>query len=307
MTAYACFRYNLRVHTKKNFLPFFLLSVGLLAVLLAACAPRAGAPAGSTPLPEMTPTPTEAPMAARVNGKGILLSEFQAELQRYQAAAQQTGQIADETQASQVVLDELINQTLLAQAAAQQNFALDESAVQSRLDEITAAIGGVEKLQTWMNENFYSSESLELALERSMAAAWMCDQIITAVPLQVEQVHARQILVESQSKAEEILRQLQAGTSFENLAYQIDPLTGGELGWFPQDYLLQPEVEQAAFSLQPGSFSGIIQTSYGYHLVEVIAREADHTLSPDALLHQQRLALEKWLKDQREQASIEIY
>ncbi len=306
MIAFACFRYNLRVQIKRKFLHYYV-SIALWVLLLAACAPRTSISESGTPLPELTITPTEAPMTARVNSEGILLSEFQAELQRYQAASLQTGQVIDELLAKQTVLDELINQTLLAQAAAQQNFILDETAVQIRLDELTDAIGGVEKLQTWMNENFYSPESFKLALKRNLAAAWMRDQIIAAVPLQIEQVHARQILVESQSRAEEILRQLQAGVSFEELAYQFDPLTGGELGWFPRGYLLQPEVEQTAFSLEAGSYSGIIQTSYGYHLIEVIAREVDHALSPDALLNQQHLTLEKWLEEQRALASIEIY
>ena len=72
---------------------------------------------------------------------------------------------------------------------------------------------------------------------------------------------------------------LEAGADFTELAYEYDPLTGGDLGWFPAGYLLQPDVETAAFSLQPGQYSGIIQTSYGYHIVYVIERDSNHPLS----------------------------
>ncbi len=44
--------------------------------------------------------------------------------------------------------------------------------------------------------------------------------------------------------------QLQAGADFATLAYRYDPLTGGDLGWFPRGVLTQPAVEEAAFSLQ---------------------------------------------------------
>jgi len=246
-------------------------------------------------------------MAARVNNEGIVLSEFQAELQRYQAAAQQLNETYDEQIATQEVLDELINQTLLAQRAAQQNYVVDDASLQTRLDSLTQEIGGADALQTWYSQNFYSEESFRQALARNMAAAWMRDQIIADVPSTAEQVHARQILVKNQSEADSILMQLQAGTSFEELAYQYDPLTGGELGWFPHGYLLQQDVENAAFSLQAGEFSDVILTSYGYQIIEVIERDAQHTLSPDALLFMQRSALQSWLEQQRAQSSIEVY
>ncbi len=244
-------------------------------------------------------------MAAHVNGEGILLSEYQAELQRYQAGIQQAGETYDEAVASQAVLDELVNQTLLAQAAQQQGYSLDDTALQTRLDTLTQEIGGVDKLQAWLAQNFYTDESFRMALKRDMAATWMKEQIIAAVPLNTEQVHARQILVDNQSEAEAVLRQLQAGTAFDTLAYEYDPLTGGELGWFPRGYLLQPDVENAAFSLDAGNFSGIISTSYGFHIVEVLEKEAQHPLSPDALLFMQRQALNQWLEQQRSQSTIE--
>ncbi len=139
-----------------------------------------------------------------------------------------------------------------------------------------------------------------------MAATWMRSQVSAAVPAAAEQVHARQILVDSQSEAENVLRQLQAGTAFDTLAYQYDELTGGELGWFPRGYLLQPDVENAAFSLEAGGYSGVISTSYGYHIVEVIEKDPQHALSPDALSFLQRQALASWLEQQRSQSAIEI-
>jgi peptidyl-prolyl cis-trans isomerase C len=245
-------------------------------------------------------------MAAPVNGAGILLAAYQAELQRYQAALQAEGAAFDQAAASKEVIDELVNQTLLAQAAASQNYTVDDAALQARIDELAGEAGGAEALNAWLAQNFYTDASFRLALKREMAAVWMRNQIIASVPSTAEQVHARQILLDSQSEAESDLRQLQAGTPFDTLAYQYDTLTGGELGWFPRGYLLQPDVESAAFNLEAGAYSGVISTSNGYHIIEVIEKDAQHTLSPDALLFLQRQALENWLETQRSQGNIEI-
>lgn len=280
-----------------------MIFLSLLA--LASCSTVGRAK--ETPTPTQEPTPTEAPMAARVNGEGILQIEYEAELQRYQAAVTQLGQDYDEGAAKQEVIDELIDQTLLAQAAAAQSYSVDDAALQSEMDALTGEIGGAEALQAWYSQNFYTDEGFRNALKRNMAASWMVDKLVSEVPATAEQVHARQILVDSQEEAEAVLRQLQAGTAFEELAYQYDTLTGGELGWFPRGYLLQTAVEDAAFGMEAGGYSGVISTSYGYHLIEVIEKDAAHQLSPDALLFMQRAAVDAWLENQRAQSAIEVY
>ena len=229
------------------------------------------------------PTPTEAPAAARVNGEPVLLSDYEAEMKRYQAALTILGEEYDNEDAKQEILDALIDQALLIQGANERGYSVDDTAMNKRLQELTAEIGGEEALNTWMAENSYDEESLRRALTRDMAAVWMRNQLLSEVPQSEEQVHARQILVRTENEAIAVERQLQVGTSFESLAIQYDPLTGGELGWFPRGYLLQPDVENAAFSLEAGQTSGIIPTGYGYHIIQVIER-GEYPLLPDALL-----------------------
>ena len=231
-----------------------------------------------------------------------LLTEYQSELQRYQAGMQTAGQTSDDATASQAVLEQLENPDPAGRARHSSRVtAWMTQLCRPRLDEMTQEAGGSEQLQSWLNANFYTEDSFKTALKRDMQATWMKQQIIDAAGTTAEQVHARQILLDSQAETDGVLAQLQAGTSFEDLAYDYDPLTGGELGWFPRDYLLQPAVEDAAFSLEPGSYSGVISTSYGYHIVQVIEKDSQHTLSPDALIFMQRRALNTWLEQQRGQ------
>jgi parvulin-like peptidyl-prolyl isomerase len=119
----------------------------------------------------------------------------------------------------------------------------------------------------------------------------------------VEQIHLRQILTYNEADAQTALAELSAGTDFDELAARYDPVTGGELGWVPQGYLLDANADQAVFALQAGEVSGIIATEAGFHIFKAIER-ADHELSPDALLATQETALKLWLAEQREQGDI---
>jgi peptidyl-prolyl cis-trans isomerase C len=283
-----------------------ILFICFAIFLVAGCKAKPDAEINQPQAVTQTPSPTEAPMAARVNGEGILLSDFEAEIQRYQAGMTELGQGYVPTTAKQAILDEMTNQVLLAHAATEQGFTIDDAAVQSRYSELAAEAGNEESLKNWMSKNFYTDESFRRALKLDMAAIWMRNKIIAEVPQSADQVHARQILVANENEAIAAERQLQVGKAFDTLAFEYDPLTGGDLGWFPAGYLLQPDVEKAAFSLQPGQFSGIIPTSYGFHIVFVIERNNQQPLSSEALQFMQQNALEKWLSDQRAQSTIEI-
>jgi parvulin-like peptidyl-prolyl isomerase len=71
----------------------------------------------------------------------------------------------------------------------------------------------------------------------------------------------------------------------------------------PRGYLLDSKIEETAFALPVGEHSEVIATNVGFHIIRVLARE-NHTLSPDASLALQELALKKWIDDQRKQANI---
>ena len=281
---------------------FFAATLLVVLFLFSSCSSGQE----SAPVDTASPTPTEAPLAARVNGEGISLAEYEAELKRYQSGLEQLGEQYNSEQAKQEVMDDLIVQTLFAQAAAAQKYFVDEVDLQVKIDQYAEAAGGQDALQTWIIENFYDSESFRAAVSRDMAVVWMRNYLIAQVPQKTEQIHARQILVNGENEAIGIQRQLEVGTSFKSLAFSYDPLTGGELGWFPRGYLLQPEVENIAFSLQAGQYSGIIPTIYGFHIVEVIEVDPLRLLSKDALHFMQRQALEDWLNTQIEQSAIEI-
>jgi peptidyl-prolyl cis-trans isomerase C len=244
-------------------------------------------------------------MAATINGNGITVREFSAQLAQYKVAQQSLGKTVSEQDATKAVLEDLIAQELLTQGARVAGFVLSGSALDAKIDALQTQAGGPEQLQQWERDNGYvSPESFRLAYQHSLEAAWMRDKIVTAVPKTADQVHVQQILLYNEADANAVLEQLKAGADFNALAAQYDPNTRGDLGWFPKGYLLEPKIEEAAFSLQAGEYSAVIQTDAGFSIVKVLERDPNHPLSPDAYLALQRSALQEWVAQQRAAANV---
>lgn len=282
-----------------------ILSLGLSACasLFKPPATPSPAPPTSTPVP---PTATPPPLAAIVNGEWITENEFIAEVERYQAARQFLGEEVITEEAAKTVLDDLVAQVLLAQAARNDGFKVTEADLDTRIVALSSQIGGADALSIWQAEHGYNDEMFRSALKRAVEAAWMRDKIIAAVPDTAEQVHARQILLYNEDTAQKVADQLAAGTDFAELAALYDPTTNGELGWFPRGYLLEPALEEAAFALQAGQYSQVVSSEVGFHIIFVIERDPQHPLSPDAYLVMQEKGLQAWIEQERAEASIAL-
>lgn len=286
----------------------------LIALCLAACnassqstsVPDASPPASALPA---TATATTAPEAARVNGEPILLQVYQAEVARYEAAIAELGiELATQGEYRAEVLQRLIERQLLAQAAQRLGAEVSDSVLDERLEQLVQERGPLEQ---WVGSIGYSAEEFRQALRVELLAAQMIQTISEGVASDVEQVHARHILVSTEAEADDVLTLLEGGAEFDQLAriYSLDGSTrpgGGDLGWFARGTLTVPELEEAAFALQPGEVSGVVQTELGYHVVEVLNRER-RPLAGNALIDYRSAAVERWLAEQQQAATIEIF
>jgi peptidyl-prolyl cis-trans isomerase D len=87
-------------------------------------------------------------------------------------------------------------------------------------------------------------------------------------------------IADARAKAENVLKELKAGGDFAKLAekYSDDPgsaKSGGELGWIGRGRTV-PEFEKAAFSLGKGQTSGLVKSSYGFHVIHVEDKQDAH-------------------------------
>ena len=93
-----------------------------------------------------------------------------------------------------------------------------------------------------------------------------------------EQVRASHILVKTEDEAKAVVAQLDGGADFAAVAAEksldaSNAKKGGDLGFFSRGTMV-PEFEDAAFALEPGQRSGIVQTKYGYHIILVTEKKA---------------------------------
>ena len=251
------------------------------------------------------PSPTPIPLAATVNGEEITVQEFEAELSRYLSAQGEDNNL-EEAEMVEIVLEDMVNQILLAQGAENLGFELEPEVLNARRDVLVEALGGEMEFENWLLENAYTQQSFDKVLVSAIKGAWMRDRILEDVPVSAEQVHARQILLYNSDQADQVLSELNSGREFATLLAVYEPVTQGELGWFPKGYLPHPAIEEAAFDLQPGEYSQVIETSVGFHIIQVMERESDRPLSPEARLVWQERALQDWVAMQREESNIVI-
>jgi parvulin-like peptidyl-prolyl isomerase len=260
-----------------------------------------GVPSLTPPPPTNTPPPTATPepLALTVNGQPVTLAAYQRELARCQAGKTSAG--FDPAGCPESVRQQLIEQAVVEQGAAAAGRTVGDAEVDAALDRITAGLGDPGAFDDWLAANLYEPDEFRAALRADLLRASLTAQVTGAVGDTAEQVHAMEILVPTEAGARDLLAQLQAGKDFATLAlaYSRDlssRAAGGDLGWFPRGLLTVPEVEQAAFALQPGETSGVVHSSLGYHIVQVIERDPARPLSPAAAQAVRAAAWAEWLK-----------
>ena len=109
-----------------------------------------------------------------------------------------------------------------------------------------------------------SAKAPEKITARHVLIQWMgCDHAPASVVRTRDQAHA---------VAEEVLRKAKAGADFARLAldYSDEPnasARGGSLGRFGHGQMVKA-FEEAAFALAPGEISGIVESPFGYHVIQ---------------------------------------
>ena len=290
------------------------LSIGLLGIAGCGRIPLAilnpsPPPPSATPMP---PTPTPQPLAANVNGEGILLELFELEVIRFEYSKTDSGiDLATLYAYRSALLESMIDIVLLGQGARANGYKVEETEIDDRLNRMIESAGDWGEFELWMELNGYTQESLRIAMVEEIEAAWMVAYITDQVADAADQVHARHILVASEAEAEGLRAQLQDGVDFDLLArqYSIDASTrpaGGDLGWFPQGFLLWPEVEMVAFSLQPGEISTVVMSGIGYHIIETMERE-ERLLAYSVKQVLSERSIESWLTTERATADIQTF
>ncbi|WP_040676992.1 foldase protein PrsA [Paenibacillus sanguinis] len=228
-------------------------------------------------------------------------------------------------------LDTLINQELIDQEAAKQNITVSETDIESELKMYLTQFGSEEKLNEALTQFGMTRDQLDEQIVQQLKLTKLLEPQIEVTDDQVkqifeqnkesfntpEQVRASIILVATEEEAKEIVKELDGGADFAELAKNksLDVMTkgqGGDTDFFARGEQ-DPSVEEASFKLAKGEVSEPVKTSEGYQVIKVTDRKEAHTATLEekqeeirkALVAQQVSGLSgTWLQDIRNGAEI---
>ena len=173
-----------------------------------------------------------------------------------------TGKPAAELQKEQrdEIVDELVNMTLVAQAAEKDGLTKDPE-VQARIDLLRTQVLAQMASEKYAETHPVSDDEVKKEF----------DEQVAKMP---KEYKARHILVEQKETAESIIRELAAGGDFAALAKKEskDPgsaANGGDLGWFSGQSMVKPFSDAVAALEKGATTKEPVQTQYGWHVIKL--------------------------------------
>lgn len=225
----------------------------------------------------------------------------------------------------------LIADKIVEKEVAKEKIKVTEEEIQEELDATIESYGGEEAYAAALESSSMTEEDMKEDIKIYLQTVKLLEPRIEITNEEIstyfdenkdtfatsEQVEASHILVEDEETANEVIKKLEAGGDFAELAkeYSTDTASaenGGELGFFGTGEMTE-EFETAAFAMKVGETSDPVKTDYGYHIIKVTdkqeAKEANLEDSTDGIretLMQEKLSSEytTWLEEKQEEYDI---
>lgn len=212
------------------------------------------------------------------------------------------------------IFEQLLLQNLLLEQAKVDSVEVSENMVIMQVDrqinEFINRAGSREKLEEWLNKPLHQIKREQRVMVRNQMLTQQMQSKIAedirvtpaeirafyrrtpqdSLPMVAAQFEVQQITLfpkieledteNVKARLREYQRQVADGRDFATLAvlYSEDPMSaarGGELGFMARAELV-PEFAQVAFNLQePGRVSKIVETEFGFHIIQLIERQGD--------------------------------
>ena len=164
--------------------------------------------------------------------------------------------------AQERALQEMINVELLSQAAKKAGM-LENEALKLELKRVTTGLIASHYLQQALLDLDISEQDLKDRYQKEYVEGKTADQ----------EYNANHILLKTREEAEDIIKKLDAGADFTELAKQFSTgpsgANGGALGWFKAGDMVKP-FSVAAQALKPGEYSKQpVETEFGWHVIKL--------------------------------------
>ena len=277
--------------------------------------------------------------AATVNGKPIFKSQYDHELSVFQKRAAQQGRPlsdADLTTVKKQILENLIEAEMLYQQSQKEGVKVDDQAINEQIEKIKKRFPDEEAYKKALEGMGISEKEIRSQIQRGLAINQLLDTnvrqkiSVTAEESnnfyksnpnlfkQPEQVKASHILIkvapdaeeaqkkQARKKIETIQKKVRQGEDFGSLAKANSEgptaQRSGDLGYFSRGQMVKP-FEDAAFALNIGEVSKIVETQFGYHLIKVTDKKPARTIPYKEV----QPMLDQHLKNEKEKTEIQGY
>jgi peptidyl-prolyl cis-trans isomerase C len=309
-----------------------------------ASAPAAAspAPAGQAvpAAPAVKPVPAQIPdVVARVNGEDVKKTELEMAIKSLEDRARSAVPPEQRDAVYRQVLDRLIGFHLLVQESKARKVLAPPWEVDGQVEQIKKQFPSEDAFKQMLQSRGVTLEQLRSDTAQTISVNLMLkselEQKIAVTEgdskkffdenkarfRQEESVHASHILIrtpenadaatkaKARAQADDLLAQLKKGGNFADLAkkYSQDPGSapnGGDLGFFSKGQMV-PAFDQAAFSLKPGQTSGVVETSFGYHIIRVSEAKAGRDLGYEEVKGQIDDYLKQQLREKKSQEFVD--
>jgi peptidyl-prolyl cis-trans isomerase C len=329
--------------TRKNLFPTLavVLLIAIVATLATVVRAQSGsdmkASEGSATKVEEGSASSDT--IATVNGTAIEKVAFDREMARVSQQMATIGRPIPHEQMAQLktdIVDNLIDGELLYQESQKENIVVDDATVDEHIatlkkqfpseEKFKETIQGMNISEDEIRTDYKRGRSIELLLEGKVvkdvslpdgAAKIYYDENPTFFK-QPGQVQASHILIkveagadeavkaEARKQIEDIQQKIKDGGDFAELAKEFSEgpsnVNGGDLGLFGRGQMVPP-FEEAAFAMEPGQVSDVVETRFGYHLIKLADKKDDSTAPFEDV--EERLM--QYLKQQETQKQVGAY
>ena len=222
------------------------------------------------------------------------------------------------------ILNQLIDYELLYQQAQKEKVKISNDEINLEIDKIKDNFSSPEEFDGALKANNITLTQLKEDIKRQLIINKVLAEIRSQVSIsdedlleyynenkesliEPEQVHARHILVKTEEEANTLLLQIKEGLAdFSELAKEkstdSSAPSGGDLGFFTRGRMVK-EFEDAAFSLEPGEISDVVQTQFGYHIIKCEEKKEEYSPAFEEIKEQ----ISNALKSQRENEAISVF
>jgi peptidyl-prolyl cis-trans isomerase C len=323
--------------------PIRLLVILLLSLCVVSCSGGGDGETSDAGGSSAAPAVGEGDVAARVKDAVITVPEVRrvAENMLRQGAPADTT-VGGDTEAEQMyrtAMARLIEQRVVEAAAIDQGITVDTAQVQSTISQYQVSAGGAEAFEEMLAANGVTMDDVRRDVRSNLYVRQYFSQAMPAQPTvedaEIEtwyaenqdrfgpqaEVKARHILVRitpemddmaratARQQAEEARARVASGEDFATVAGEVseDPqskINGGDLGWFRKETMVGP-FSEAAFALEPGQMSEVVETQFGYHVIQVDERRMSEGQSLDQVRNNVRMMLSQQKMQERYQAIID--